>query len=153
MQMNKNLKEDILVFYTDCSLKKIRNKDGEKMRQMGASWVQVDKKEEKVFEEGYIGAHGWPMSTKAELLAIWCVLLMIPQKKKVRIITNSEVAITSLTGKKKKIQEKQWIRETNYNIKRSIAKIASLKEIDLELVKIKGHSGNSGTQERICSQN
>ena len=67
---------------------------------------------------------------------------MVPQKKKVRVITDSEVAITSLTEKKKKIQGKQWIRETNYDIKRSIAEIASLKEIDLELVKIKGHSGN-----------
>ncbi|CAG8855617.1 26134_t:CDS:2, partial [Gigaspora margarita] len=40
------------------------------------------------------------------------------------------------------ITNKHWIRESNYEIKKSIIELEKLKELELELIKIKGHSSN-----------
>jgi ribonuclease HI len=120
----------------------IANRKSSSSKQMGASWVQVDVKEETPLVEGFVGARNWPTSTKAELLAIWCVVLIAPKGKKVRINTDSKAVIDSLSDKRRKKSRKQWIRETNYDLKRSIIELIDIKEIRLELVKVKGHSGN-----------
>jgi ribonuclease HI len=109
---------------------------------MGVGWVQVDSNKEKVMDEGTISARNWPSSTKAELLAIWYVLLITPRKKKIKIYTDSAAAIAGLNRGKKLKSSKHWIKEKNYNLKRSILELLSLKELELVLVKVKGHSCN-----------
>ncbi|CAG8818472.1 10473_t:CDS:1, partial [Racocetra fulgida] len=50
----------------------------------------------EVIDEGYFGAKNWPSSTKAELLGIWCALLVTPRRKEVRIYTDSTAALARL---------------------------------------------------------
>ena len=68
---------------------------------MGAGWLQVDTKEERVVDEGAVGACNWPSSTKSKLLAIWLVLLIAPKKRRVKIYTDSIAAISGLNREKK----------------------------------------------------
>ena len=73
---------------------------------------------------------------------IWYVLLITPRKRKVKIYTDSAVAIAGLGKSKKLKSSRHWIKEKNYNFKRSILELLNLKEFELDLVKIKGHSCN-----------
>ena len=109
---------------------------------MGLGWVQVDGKEEVVLDKGKVGARNWPSSTKAELLAIWYVLLMTLKRKKVKIYMDSAAAIAGLNKARKLKTSKQWIKEKNLDLKRSIKELLELKELELDLIKVKGHSSN-----------
>ena len=95
-----------------------------------------------MLDKRYFEIRKWSSSTKLELLAIWYVLLMAPRKKKVRIYTDSAAAIASLEGKVKSMTNKQRLRKKNYNLVENIRSIISIKELSLELVKVKGHSNN-----------
>ena len=70
------------------------------------------------------------------------MLLITSRKKKIKIYTNSAAAIAGLNRGKKLKSSKHWIKEKNYNLKRSILELLSLKELELVLVKVKGHSCN-----------
>ena len=93
----ENIKREKLIFYTDRSLIKAEKED-QSLNCMGASWVQVDTKEEYVINKSAIRARGWPSSTKAELLAIWCVILIVPSKSKIKIHTDSAAAIANISN-------------------------------------------------------
>ena len=155
-RLSQNLKKDLikrnrksytredpeLVFFTDGSLRKSQASVGPKEDHMGVGWVQVDNKEEAILDEGKVGARNWPSSTKAELLAIWYVLLIVPKKKRVKIYTDSAAAIAGVKRSKELRASKHWIKEKNADLKRSIRELVELKEIELELVKVKGHSNS-----------
>ena len=73
---------------------------------------------------------------------IWYVLLIILRKKKVKIYIDSAAAIAGLEKGKRLKSSRHWIKETNYDLKKSILESLSLKELELDLVKVKGHSCN-----------
>ena len=104
--------------------------------------MQVDNKEECVINEGAIGARGWPSSTKAELLAIWCVILIVPSESKIKIHTDSAAAIASISNNGQYITNRRKTRKKNYNLIIDIENTIKTKKIELELVKVKGHSNN-----------
>ena len=139
---NQLLNEPEMTFYTDGSLRKSLPEEGPCIDRMGLGWVQVDGKEEVVLDKGKVEARNWLSSTKAELLAIWYVLLMIPKIRKVRIYTNNAAAIAGLNKARKLKTSKQWIKEKNLDLKRSIKELLELKELELDLIKVKGHSSN-----------
>ena len=139
--------EDELIFYTDGSMKSLHPGKSTAEMVMGAGWVQVDSEEGIVLDKGKIGARNWPSSTKAELLAIWYVLLLVPRKKKVKIYTDSAAAIAGLNKGKKLKSNKQWLKEKYYDLKKSIIKVARFKEISLDLIKVKGHSNSRWNRE------
>jgi len=141
-QKNKLENNKELIFYTDRSLKKSATENSTETDRMGIGWVQVDSEEEEVIDEGTIGARNWPSSTKAELFTIWYVLLIMPRKRKVKIYTDSAAAIAGLGKSKKLNSSSHWNKEKNYNLKRSIFELLKLKELELDLVKVKGHSCN-----------
>jgi ribonuclease HI len=136
-----NVKQEELIFYTDGSLIKAK-KGNQDPDSIGAGWVQVNNKEEYVIDEGAIGARGWPSSTKAELLAIWCVVTIVPSKSKIKIYTDSAAAIASIRSNTQHITTKKRMKRKNYNLVVNIEDTIRAKELDLELVKIKGHSDN-----------
>jgi ribonuclease HI len=109
---------------------------------MGASWVQVDTKEEYVINKSAIRARGWPSSTKAELLAIWCVILIVPSKSKIKIYTDSAAAIASISNNDQYMTNRKKIRKKNYNLIIDIENTIKIKKIELELVKVKSYSNN-----------
>ncbi|RIB10366.1 ribonuclease H-like domain-containing protein [Gigaspora rosea] len=108
---------------------------------MGASWVQIELDKEEIVDAEYVGTQNWPSSTKPELLAIWLALLTVPEKTKVQINTDSEVAINSIRGGSKICSSRSWLRQKNQNLTRSILGLIKTKEIQLSLIKVKGHSG------------
>ena len=130
------------IFYTDSLLRRSSQKEGLITTHMGIGWVQVDNKKEVVLDKGSVGARNWSLSTKAELLAIWYMLLIAPKRRKVKIYTDSAAAIASLAKTKKIKTSKNWIKEKNADLKRSIKELCNLKKIELDLIKVKGHSGN-----------
>jgi len=83
---------------------------------MGAGWVQVNNKEEYVIDEDAIRARGWPSSTKAELLAIWCVIIIVPSKSKIKIYTDSAAAIASIRNNTQHITTKKRMKRKNYSL-------------------------------------
>ena len=139
-QTNHMRKESELIFYTDGSLRRSSTEEKPKIDRMGIGWVQVDDDEKVIIDEGRVGARNWPSSTKAELLAIWYVLLITPKRRKVKVYTDSAAAIASLAKIKRYKTSKNRIKEKNYDLKRSIKELYDLKEIELDLVKVKGHS-------------
>jgi ribonuclease HI len=140
--LNQENLEDTLVFYTDGSLKKDSKKGISSPDRMGAGWLQVDTKEEIILDEGYFGVRNWPSSTRPELLAIWYVLLTVPSRKKVKIYTDSATAIANIKGKNSFLSAKQRLKRKNFNILENIRNSIELKELKLELVKVKGHSNS-----------
>ena len=102
---NSKMRESLasqMIFYTDGSLRSRNTSLQNESVRMGASWVQVNEEENQEIDVGYFGARNWPSSTKAELLGIWYVLLLVPNKRKVKIYTDSAVAIESIEGRKKR---------------------------------------------------
>ena len=55
-QKNKLENNKELIFYTDGSLKKAATENSTETDRMRIGWVQVDSEEEKVIDEGTIGA-------------------------------------------------------------------------------------------------
>ena len=104
--------------------------------------MQLDKKEEKILSEICFGTWNWPSSTKPELLAIWFVILAAPKQRKVKICTDSAAAIAGLKNGKKNQSTKQWLKRKNYNLLENIRNIIALKNLEIDLVKVKGHSDN-----------
>ncbi|CAG8780820.1 1980_t:CDS:2, partial [Racocetra fulgida] len=51
---------------------------------------------EEIIDEGYLEAKNWLSSTKAKLLGIWCVLLVTPRRKEVKIYMDSAAALAKL---------------------------------------------------------
>lgn len=129
-------------FYTDGSLRSSIELSRTEESKMGASWVLVDEKEEEIVDEGYFGARNWPSSTKAELLGIWCVCLITPQKSKVKIYTDSAVAIERLEKRNGNLLIRQRLKEGNHNLVKCVLDIIKMKELQIEFSKVKGHDGN-----------
>jgi len=139
--IRKNNKQEELIFYTDGSL--IRGKkDNPSLDRMGAGWLQVDSKEEDIINEGAFGARGWPSSTKAELLVIWCVVLITPSESKIKIYTDSAAAIASIDNAIKYETSRKRIKKKNYSLVINIEDTIRTKKIEVELIKVKGHSDN-----------
>jgi len=90
-------------------------------------------------DEGSIGVRNWPSSTKPELLAIWYVLLMTPRKRKIKVHLDSLAAIKGLEKGKKIRTSRQWLKEKGYDIKKSIIELIEIKELEIDLVKVKRH--------------
>ncbi|RIB03177.1 hypothetical protein C2G38_2225868 [Gigaspora rosea] len=81
------------VFYTDGFWYK--KEEGIKNR-MGSTWVQLDRKEEIVSLVGKIRVVDWPLSTRSELVAILCALLVVKSDSLVVVKTVSLAAISSI---------------------------------------------------------
>src|ERR1044072_7965535 len=86
----------------------------------------------------------WPLSTKAELIAIWTAVLAIPMHiNNVNIFTNSQAAIDGISkAKSSSWNERQYTKSPNSMIIEQILIITNTKSQVLNLVKIKGHSGD-----------
>ncbi|PKB94072.1 hypothetical protein RhiirA5_404900 [Rhizophagus irregularis] len=83
----------------------------------------------------------WPSSTRAELVAIFLALLTGPMNAKIRIYTDSQSAIYMINNQHNKSGRK-LLKQTNSLILLKIDILLQEKKMDLELVKVKGHSGD-----------
>jgi ribonuclease HI len=133
-----NRKQNEIVFYTDGSLGKIG--EGNKA-SMGYSIVQIGSNDEVVFSfKGKI--ENWFSSTRAELTACLVTLLLVPEKCKVEIRTDSSCGISAIENCLKNEKTREWLKSKNSNILRAIKKVCESKTLYLRLTKVKAHSGD-----------
>src|SRR5260363_3524 len=142
-QLDKNISiaDNLVVFYTNGSLRKESSERGKSCKQ-GLGWIQVDKERKKIIQKGNLSIQDWPSSTKTELAAIWVVLLITPQDSEVKIYTDSAAAILGINVSKRFRSNKEWLRQKNYNLLLKILDTKCSKNLKMELIKVKGHSNN-----------
>ena len=135
---NKNVKATY-EFYTDGSLKD----RGSLKSVMGSSWIQtLGPNPNTIFK---MGSLSWPSSSKAKALAIFTVLLTVPEKRKVKIVTDSQTCIDifrKLSLPHPKFTKKKLFKVNNWSIWTKIIETVQSKVLTIDLVKIKAHSGN-----------
>ena len=129
-------------FYTDGSLGK-----GEDKGEMGVGWVGIDKIENSIVSLGNLKVVNWPTSTKAELVGVWLVLLLVQCNTKVRVLTDSEQAIEYITKACNIEQYSKWIRIDNRVILEKIASLVKQKGLKLELKKVQSYANNKWNNE------
>jgi len=127
--------------YTDGSLQpSITTSNGSPI--LGAAWV-IPSTEHHPDLYGKVATINWPSSTRAELLAIWTGLLVIPPQATVDLFTDSQAAIDSinksLSGPS---SPRQWLKTNNDSIISNIRHRINTLYLSVKLHKIKGHSGN-----------
>ncbi|CAG8610167.1 16187_t:CDS:2, partial [Gigaspora rosea] len=121
LQLTEELRRNIYrnketyYFYTNGSLFETAPNET-KDPAMGAAWVQVDENETQLLEQGVCRTRNWPSSMKPKLLAILMALYTVPEKKIVKIFTDSESAIAG-NQKGWNIQtNKWWTKQKNSSI-------------------------------------
>ena len=114
---------------------------------MGVGWIGIDRIDSSLVRIGNFKVVNWPTSTKAELLGIWVVLLIVQYSTTVRVLTDSEQAIESITKACNAEQYSKWIRMDNRIILEKIAILIRQKSIKLELNKVKSHTSDKWNNE------
>ena len=109
--INNNMTE--YEFYTDGSLKD----RGNIQMSMGSSWIQtLGSNPNTTFKTG---STSWPSSFKAETIAIFTVLLIISEGKKVIIYTDSQACIDTfhkISTPHPKFTKRKLLKVINWNI-------------------------------------
>ena len=82
----------------------------------------------------------WPSLTCAELSAIWIVLLAAPYNSKINIFSDSKAAIESIQNNKSTISLCKLFKTKNRSLIRQIEDCYKAKGLELNLIKVKGHS-------------
>ncbi|CAB5184877.1 unnamed protein product [Rhizophagus irregularis] len=151
---------DTINIYTDGSLTNhFNNSSNTFTKLMGTGWVILNNKDEVILECNS-SITNWPSSTRAELGAILSAILVLQTGQKANIITDSQAAIdsinhtrTNLTNGKNKTRT--WCKCNNYSIVSSIINLIDSKQLEIKLVKVKGHSGVKGNEEadRVAKNN
>ena len=136
----KNMEEDRgdYIFYTDGSWYK--EKAGLEDR-MGSAWVQLDREEKLVVSFGKVRVVDWPSSTRPELVAILCSLLVTRSYARVTIKTDSSSAIRGIEKVLKSQSFKKLLKLKNRSTLDKIVEVIQAKGIVLDLIKVKAHSG------------
>jgi ribonuclease HI len=83
-----------------------------------------------------------PSSTRAELAAILLAIAITPPKKKVKIYTDSANVITAMSKNSRKEEQKG----SNIIIKSLIEQVTKEKNLEIEVIKVKAHSGIPGNE-------
>ena len=87
LDLDKKNEKSKYEFYTDGSLKERGNSES----KMGSAWIQtVGQSPNTSFQSSSIN---WPSFFKAEVIAIFTALLMVPENKEVKIYTDSQACI------------------------------------------------------------
>ena len=136
--LEQNRKIDSLIYYTDGSL---GTSESTEKKRMGCRIVQVSE-EGQIVQQVALATKKWFSSTRAELVAILVALLITPNKREVKIKTDSKVAILAIERGLKTDKARQWLRIKNSGLVATIVETIKTKKLKLQLTKIKGHSGD-----------
>src|SRR5260364_297054 len=98
--------------------------------------------ESEILDTISIRVSQWPSSTKAELVAIWTMLLTIPISSEAIVYTDSEAAICAIKVGFTLEPTSKAQKRPNFLLVEKIIDLIKTKDITLELNKVKGHSNN-----------
>src|SRR5436190_12799272 len=88
----------------------------------------------------------WPSFTRVELTAIWTVILAMPTETRVRIKTDSQAAINGINAAKLISKGSKWLNINNRTLISNITTLIRTKELDIQLIKVKAHTGIIGNE-------
>jgi ribonuclease HI len=140
--------DHIFEIFTDGSAKLIKHRDAHyNTTDMGIGWINVNN-EDINFN---CKIRNWPSSTRAELAAIWTALATIPESSTVRIMTDSQAsidAISSTTDTRLNTKEAYLTiqKYANPSLLRAIKTLINTKKLEIQLIKVRGHSGIRGNE-------
>jgi ribonuclease HI len=109
--------------------------------KMGIGWVLKTEDQDLTFQART--SQTFPSSTRAELLAILSSLITIPSNTTVELYTDSQAAINSIHTYLLKNRNKQKKHLKNQITLDNIQQIIKILNIQLNLHKVKAHSGNT----------
>ena len=132
--------EEIIRYYTDGALAG-SSRELESGR-MGAGWIVRNKEEIGSNISFSCSIENWPSSTRAELGAIWVVLLTASSRSQVHIFTDSKAAIEAIEKCMGNNKLRSWFKMKNRSLLRQIKDCCIAKSLKLSLHKVKGHSGD-----------
>jgi ribonuclease HI/endonuclease/exonuclease/phosphatase family metal-dependent hydrolase len=133
---NKQNNRMVHTFYSDGSLKITNDK-----ANMGIGWIQVENEEEiSKFNTQTIG---WPSSTRAEILAILTILLVVQEQSTINIYTDSKNAIHDFEAYKQKSNYRTYIKMDNQIVWELIFRLIEMLDLNVSLHKVKGHSNDT----------
>jgi ribonuclease HI len=140
LDMKRQLEEkdcsETLRFFTDGSLQETAN--GEKRMASATIEIQSELSLSATIDK-------WPSSTRPEINAILLSLLVTPEKRKIEIHCDSQAAIDAvnfITDENQKIRVRQLLKMKNRSLLIKCQLLCKIKDIDMKLIKVKGHSGN-----------
>ena len=118
---------------------------------MGIGWVQVSEDEKDLIFKGRARVGNWPSSTRPELLAILCALFTVVSNSKVQIKTDSAAAILAIRDALNEKSFNKGLKRKNRTILDKITEIVHFKSLNLELIKVKAHSGIKWNEVADCT--
>src|SRR6266487_5942904 len=130
-----------LDIYTDGSLV-VEHEGNREGKKMGIGWIVAGNDSNKNSISFKSRIADWPSSTRAELDVIWTALLAAPSESKVRIYSDSNVAIEGIQGFKSRMNIRNMFKTKNRSLINQITDCCRTKNIDLKLIKVKSHSMN-----------
>jgi len=133
--------ENEVDIYTDGSMSIEIEGDSSKKR-IGIGWIVVNNSSRNSNISFKSRIVNWPSSTRAELGAIWIALLVAPYKANMRIYSDSKAAIDRIWSLKESTSIRDYFKTKNCSLISQIIDCCKTKEINLELIKVKGHSMN-----------
>src|SRR5436190_1998275 len=110
--------------------------------RMGYGWV-MDNHTDIYFNHNI---KNWPSSTRAELGAIWSLLLTASSNSFISLHTDSQAAIDGIKQAKIIRDPKKYFNINNRSITITIIELEKEKNIRLELIKVKAHAGIWGNE-------
>ena len=130
-----------LDIYTDGSLvvERIR---GREEKKIGIGQVLVDEINKNSNISFRCRIADWLSSTRAKLGAIWTALLAAPYEANIRIYSDSKAAIEGIQNFKGLTSIRTNFKTKNHSLISQIIDCYKSKRINLELIKVKGHSMN-----------
>jgi RNase H. len=83
--------------------------------KMGSGWTT-----EECDLQFYFGVKNWPSSTRAELMAIWSIVMVLPVNTSAKIYTDSAAAIQGIQSAREIIHDIHRLKFSNRSIVNSI---------------------------------
>ena len=96
------------------------------------------------------GVEHFPSSTRPELMAILTALLAMPLHTTVIIYTDSQAAIDGINRIMQTNSSRHILKIANNSLLGVIKQLISSKQLDFQIVKVKGHSGIECNDKADC---
>ena len=126
---------------------RLRGLSTHRRRSLGLAWIQVENENSNQIISSFKASnYGWPLSTKAEVLAIYTALLAVVADSHVKIYTDSAVAISQYNSFKNIKSERIKGKINQKNIWEVIFGLIKKYNLKVELFKVQAHTGIWGNE-------